>query len=46
MRVQNLGRKKKKKEVKKGKNFIAANNGLIGMKGYLKTYIYAKYFLA
>ena len=30
-----LGRKKRKK---KEKNLIAAKSGLVGMKGYLKTY--------
>ena len=33
--------RKKKKE----KNLIAAKSGLIGMKGYLKTYNHMKYFL-
>ena len=32
---------RKKKEI----NFITAKNGLGGMKGYLKTYNYVKYFL-
>ena len=40
--VQKLGRKKrKKKEI----NLIAAKSGLVGMKGYLKTYNHMKYFL-
>ena len=39
--VQNLGRKKKKKE----KNCIAVKSGLVGIKGYLKTYNHVKYFL-
>ena len=40
--VQKLGRKKrKKKEI----NLIAAKSGLVGMKGYLKTYNHTKYFL-
>ena len=38
-----IGRKKrKKKEV----NLIAAKSGLVGMKGYLKTYNNMKYFLS
>ena len=37
--------RKKKKEKKKEKNFIAAKSGLVGMKGYLKTYHHMKYFL-
>ena len=42
-------RKKKGKKGKKGKkkeiNLIAAKSGLVGMKGYLKTYNPIKYFL-
>ena len=34
-------RKKKKKEI----NLIAAKSGLVGMKGYIKTYNPMKYFL-
>ena len=33
--------KKKKKEI----NLIAAKSGLVGMKGYRKTYNHMKYFL-
>ena len=37
----------KNQEEKKGKekNLIAAKSGLVGMKGYLKTYNHMKYFL-
>ena len=35
------GKKKEKKEI----NLIVAKNGLVGMKGYLKTYNHMKYFL-
>ena len=35
----------RKKKGKKGKNLIAAKSGLVGMKGYLKTYNPMKYFL-
>ena len=42
-------KKKEKKGKKKGKklekNLIAAESGLVGMKGYLKTYNHEKYFL-
>ena len=38
--------KKGKKRKKKGKKkLIAAESGLVGMKGYLKTYNHEKYFL-
>ena len=43
--------RKKKKEIKRKKrkkkqiNLIAAKSGLVGMKGYLKTYNNMKYFL-
>ena len=37
--------RKKKKEKKREINLIAAKNGLVGMKGYLKTYNHMKYFL-
>ena len=46
---------KKKKKEKEGKNrkkegkklnLIAAKRGLVGMKGYLKTYNHMKYFFA
>ena len=36
---------RKKKGKKKEKNLIAAKSGLVGMKGYLKTYNHRKYFL-
>ena len=36
---------RKKKKEKKEKNFFAAKRGLVGIKGYLKTYNYVKYFL-
>ena len=44
-------KEKKEKKEKKGKkekkemNLIAAKSGLVGMKGYLKTYNHMKYFL-
>ena len=38
-------KKKGKKEKNKKKNLIAAESGLVGMKGYLKTYNHVKYFL-
>ena len=38
-------RKKKEKKEKKEINLIAANSGLVGMKGYLETYNPMKYFL-
>ena len=38
-------RKKKKEKKKKEKNLIAAKSGLVGIKGYLKTYNHIKYFL-
>ena len=46
-RLQNLERKKEKKEKRKKKemNLITAKSGLVGMKGYLKTYNHVKYFL-
>ena len=37
--------RKKKKEKKKEMNLTAAKSGLVGMKGYLKTYNPMKYFL-
>ena len=37
--------KKGKKEKKRETNLNAAKSGLIGMKGYLKTYNHMKYFL-
>ena len=36
--------RKKKKGKKKRKNLIMAKSGLVGMKGYLKTYNHMKYF--
>ena len=39
------GKKRKKKGKKEEKNLIAAESGLVGMKGYLKTYNHEKYFL-
>ena len=41
------GKKKKKREKKEKKEIvlIAAKSGLVGMKGYLKTYNHMKYFL-
>ena len=39
------GNKRKEKE-KKEMNLIAAKSGLVGMKGYLKTYKHMKYCLA
>ena len=38
-------KKKEKKRKKIEKNLIAAESGLVGMKGYLKTYNHEKYFL-
>ena len=42
-------KRKKRKKIKKGKkkelNLIAAKSGLVGMKGYFKTYNHIKYFL-
>ena len=38
------GKKRKNKE-KKEKNLITVKSGLVGMKGYLKTYNRVKYFL-
>ena len=38
-------KKRKKKRKKIRKNLIAAESGLVGMKGYLKTYNHEKYFL-
>ena len=37
--------RKKKKGKKKEINLIATKSGLVGMKGYLKTYNHIKYFL-
>ena len=36
--------KTKKKRKKQEMNLIAARSGLVGMKGYLKTYNHMKYF--
>ena len=38
-------KKKDRKKVKKEINLMAAKSGLVGMKGYFKTYNRAKYFL-
>ena len=38
-------RKKKKDKKKNEMNLIAAERGLVGMKGYLETYNPIKYFL-
>ena len=38
-------KRKKEKKKKKEINLIAANSGLVGMKGYLETYNHMKYFL-
>ena len=35
---------RKKKKAKKEKNLIAAKSGLVGIKGYFKTYNRVKYF--
>ena len=40
-----IRKKKKEKKGKKEMNLIAAKSGLVGMKGYLKTYKNMKYFL-
>ena len=49
-RVRNKKRKKKGKKGKRGKrkeiNLIAAKSGLVGIKGYFKTYKHSKYFFA
>ena len=37
------GKKKEKKRGKKEINLIAAKSGLVGMKGYLKTYNHMKF---
>ena len=39
-----IRKKKRRKKEKKEINLIVAKNGLIGMKGYLKTYNHMKYF--
>ena len=39
------GKKKEKKRKKKEINVIAAKSGLVGMKGYLKTFNHMKYFV-
>ena len=44
-RTKNRKKKKEKKRKKKEINLIAANSGLVGMKGYLETYNHMKYFL-
>ena len=37
-------KKGKKRKIKRKKNLIAAKRGLVGMKGYPKTYNHVKYF--
>ena len=37
--------KKEKKKKKKEVNLIAVTSGLVGMKGYFKTFNHMKYFL-
>ena len=48
-KIRKKKKEKKEKSGKKGKkkekNLIAAKSGLVGMKGYLKTYNHMKYFL-
>ena len=39
-----IRRKKTEKKGKKGKKLIAAKSGLVGIKGYLKTYNLVKFF--
>ena len=39
------GKKGKKRKKKGKKKLMAAESGLVGMKGYLKTYNHMKYFL-
>ena len=34
----------RKNKEKKGKNLIATNSGLVGIKGHLKRYNHVKYF--
>ena len=41
---EKIGKKREKKRKKKEMNLIAAKSGLVGMKGYLKTYNHMKYF--
>ena len=41
-----IGKKNGKRKEKEGKNVIAAKSGLVGMKGYHKTYNCVKYFLS
>ena len=47
IRKKKKGKKgnKRKKWKKKEMNLIAAKSGLVGMKGYFKTYNHMKYFL-
>ena len=40
-----IRKKKRKTKGKKEINLIATKIGLVGMKGYLETYNYMKYFL-
>ena len=41
---EKIGKKRKKEGKQKEINLIAAQSGLVGMKGYLKTYNHMKYF--
>ena len=41
LRKKKKGKKRKEKEI----NLILAKRGLVGMKGYVKTYNHVKYFL-
>ena len=43
IRKKKKEKKRKKKEKKKEINLIAAKSGLVGMKGYFKTYNHMKY---
>ena len=43
--IRKKKRKNKMKKRKKEMNLIAAKSGLVGMKGYLKTYNHMNYFL-
>ena len=45
IRKKKKGKKKKKKEKRTEENLIATKSGLVGMKGYLKTYNHMIYFL-
>ena len=45
-KIRKKKKEKRKKRKKKEINLIAAKSGLVGMKGYLKTYNHMKYFFA